>query len=368
MEKEEIKTEQKAQTQSALPALMPAVVVSLVVGIVFGWMIFSAISNPAAAGNLTGNVTLAGFAALPQNDVASKTVAYLNENLLKGQGIEAKLKGVNSYGNALYSVDVDLFKGTELVQSTSVFATRDGNLVILGNVLNLNEKLPEQPAQAEQAQTLSCADVQKADSAQLEAFVVSACPYGLQMQRVLTPIAEAGFASNIKVRYLGAVENGKVTSMHGDTEAQENLRQICIREEQSGKYWKYVAEFIKKGDSAAALKASGVDSAKLSSCTGDATKGLKYAEADFALATQYGASGSPYLVLNGVPVSEFAFAADKNISSDKARSADNVKNLICCGFGSAPGACTTALSTDGAATAYSEQYSSGSSTGAASCG
>ena len=362
MEKE-AKTEQKIAI--SIPAILPAVVVSLVFGRLFGWMLFSAISKPTV-GTTTGT-QLSGFVALPANDVGSKTVAYLNENLLKSQGVEAKLTQITPYGNALYEVGVDLFKGTEKLQSTSVFVTQDGNLVIFQAPLNLNEKLPEEPAQ-QQASTLSCNDVSKAESAQLEAFVVSNCPYGLQMQRVLTPIANAGFSANIKVRYLGAIENGKITSMHGDAEAQENLRQICIREEQADKYWAYLAEYIKKGDSNAALKAAGIDTTKLASCTSDATKGLKYAQEDFALAEQYGASGSPYLVLNGVPVSEFAFAADKNISSDNARSADNVKNLICCGFSSEPGTCSTALATDGAATAYSEKYSSGSSTGAASCG
>jgi hypothetical protein len=33
------------------------------------------------------------------------------------------------------------------------------------------------------------------------------------------------------------VKNGKIASMHGDEEAKENLRQICIREEQKDKYW-----------------------------------------------------------------------------------------------------------------------------------
>jgi len=30
------------------------------------------------------------------------------------------------------------------------------------------------------------------------------------------------FAADIKVEYIGAVADGKITSMHGDAEAQEN--------------------------------------------------------------------------------------------------------------------------------------------------
>jgi len=94
----------------------------------------------------------------------------------------------------------------------------------------------------------------------------------------------------------------------------------------------------------------------------DSSKGLAYAQADFDLMAQFGASASPALVLNGVPVSEFEFAAGNGMQGSE-RSAENVKQLLCYGFASPPAACNASLSTEVASTGLSEQYSGGSSTG-----
>jgi hypothetical protein len=183
----------------------------------------------------------------------------------------------------------------------------------------------------------------------------------LQMQRVLSEIVSKipSLANNIKVEYMGAVENGKITSMHGDNEAQENLRQICIREEQASKYWDYTGCYIKKGDSAGCLTSAGIDKAKLNSCMTDAGKGLAYAQIDFAASTKYKVTGSPTLILNGAQVSEFDFGG---------RTAQAVKTVICCGANQQPEVCSQQLSTTSAAVSFSETYSgSGNTNSSASC-
>jgi len=208
----------------------------------------------------------------------------------------------------------------------------------------------------------------KAEKPALEAFVVSSCPYGLQMQRVLSEIIKnsPSFADNVKVEYIGAIQNGKITSMHGDNEAQENLRQICIRQEQPAKYWDYVSCYIKAGDSVSCLTSAGIDQAKLNSCTTDPNKGLAYAQADFTEGAKYNVGGSPTLIINGVDYNtpqlpiEFAFGG---------RTAEAVKNIVCCGSAQAPGFCSQTLSTTSAATSFSQDYAgTAASNNAASCG
>lgn len=188
----------------------------------------------------------------------------------------------------------------------------------------------------------------------VEAFIVSSCPYGLQMQRVLSNVVQniPAAKSNIKVEYMGSISNGKISSMHGDAEAQENLRQICIRQEQPALYWNYVACYIKAGDSKGCLVSSGVNQASLTSCTTDASKGLKYAQADFDLSDKYGVSGSPTLVIGGDNVDEFGFGG---------RTADALKSVICCAFKTKPSFCSQTLSKDSAATSFSATYSQGTS-------
>ena len=191
--------------------------------------------------------------------------------------------------------------------------------------------------------------LEKSDNPVLEAYVVSRCPFGLQMQRIMADVAKniPSLANNMKVRYMGAVSNGAITSMHGNAEAQENLRQICLREEQSAKYWPYVSCQMKSGDTTGCEAPTGVDSARLSACVSDSSRGISYAQKDFDLNSKYQIQGSPTLILNGSQVSEFDFGG---------RTAEAVKSVICNGFNSQPGSCSTKLTTANAATSFSATY------------
>ncbi|MDD5162925.1 MAG: hypothetical protein PHD95_01825 [Candidatus ainarchaeum sp.] len=356
--------------------------VFLVVGILAGGFLVPQ-AGLATLPSTSGNANAGNSSA-----VADKTIKYLNDNFFSAQGVEAKLSSVTEeFG--MYNVAFDVYKGTEKQGSMSVYASKDGKeALVASQVLELDTPVT-QPAQT--GQQFSYEGVAKPDTPLLEAFIVSNCPFGLQMQRLLAPVA-TGLAQNIKVRYLGSIVNGKITSMHGDAEAQENLRQICIREEQSDKYWAYVAEYIKAGNVDSALSVAGIDKISLDSCMADPQKGLKYAQADFDRVTELTAKfakdysvtqeisfPSPAVVLNSEttlefssqgnyysPSEEFAYAAAKGVTYN-ARSAENVKNLLCDGFNTMPAACSAKLSEEQAATSFSEQYSGGSSTGG-SCG
>ncbi|MCX6820403.1 MAG: hypothetical protein NT016_00395 [Candidatus Aenigmarchaeota archaeon] len=294
----------------------------------------------------TGGTTL-----ISASDAGTKAVAYINDNLVQS-GTATLVSAVD---------DGDMYKVTTSYSNSNieVYMTKDGKLLFVSTPYDVTKPVPTTTTVPKK----TCADMPKAATAQLDAFIVANCPYGLQMQRVLAEIVKniPSLTSDIKVRYIGAVTNGQITSMHGDAEAQENLRQICIRDEQPDKYWPYVACYIQAGSSASCLASSGVDATKLNACTSDSSKGLAYAQADFALTDKYGVSGSPTMIMNGVTVSEFDFGG---------RTADAVKTLLCCGFTTQPSACSTALTTAQAASSFSTAYASGSgtTTAAANCG
>jgi len=197
----------------------------------------------------------------------------------------------------------------------------------------------------------------------LVAFVVSQCPYGVQMQRVFKKAIEEipAISSFLKVKYIGSVENNKITAMHGDEEAQENLRQICIREEQKDKYWSYVSCYMQEGKSDGCLTTSGVNSTQLKACVDDVSRGIKYAKADFDLANKFSVSGSPALLLNEKQtVSEFDFGG---------RVPNAIKEIVCCGSNEKPEFCSQDISKDEVAVSFSktdEASSAGDS--AAGCG
>ena len=278
---------------------------------------------------------------LSPQEAAEKAIKYINENILSGGQSASLIDVIEEY--CFYKVHIKIGE-TEF----NSYVTRDGKF-LFPEVYNLEEK-PKAAAKTQpEPKKLTCEDIKKNEKPLLEAFVVSKCPYGLQMQRVLNEIVKTipSLANNIRVEYMGSIENGKITAMHGEEEAKENLRQICLREEQSDKYWKYIDCHIKKGEVENCLIEAGIDKTKLDSCLNEDSKGLKYAKEDFDLEKKYNITGSPTLILNEERVSEFDFGG---------RTAEAVKTLLCCGFQTTPSACSQKLTENQAATGFSETY------------
>lgn len=325
-------------------------------------MIKKIFKNPVSVAVIIAGIILAGavvFASIrftskkqditiiPPDKIGPKIVDFINQKLLRGRAT-ASLVGVKK--------ESGVYKITIKIQNNEIdtYATLDGKFLypdaidvekVMAQADENNENTP--PAKK------TCDDIKKADKPLMEAFVVSQCPFGLQMERILAEIQKniPALASQIKVRYMGSIVNNEIQSMHGKEEAEENLRQICIREEQPDKFWSYVSCYIKGTKSEECLKQSNVNTKKLEACISDNSRGLKYAKEDFDLDKKYKVSGSPTLILNGEKVSEFDFGG---------RTAEAVKKLLCCGYKNQPKECSKELTTDPAAVGFSKTYSSSS--------
>lgn len=286
--------------------------------------------------------------------IAKKLVDYLNSSALQ-QGQTATLNSFSEESGVIrVNIKITSSAGSKDYNS---YVTKDGKL-FFPDVLVLDASKSQKPS--EQTTKQPPANLAKVDKPMLEAYVVSDCPFGLQMQRAMASAIKSvpTLAQYIKVRYIGAIENGIITAMHGDGEAKENLRQICIRDEQQSKYWSYVSCYMQKsagtlpngmpfGDSPSCQASAGIDKAKLNACVLDSKRGLAYAKEDFALDSKYSIQGSPTLILNGSQVSEFDFGG---------RSADTIRNLICSSSSKVPEFCSTKLDTNQASTSFSPTY------------
>ena len=278
------------------------------------------------------------------NGLASSTVTL--EKVSRESGlIKIKIKlGTNEFDSYISKDGKFLFPNVIDISATKETTTADGS----------NTTATTSAA--------SCDELTKTDNPMLEVYVVSQCPYGLQIQRAMAEaVANAPELANyIKVRYIGSTDGKTIESMHGEAEATENLRQICIREEQSAKYWKYTSCYIKAGDSASCLSSTGVDTGSLTSCMSDASRGVAYASEDFSLADSNSVSGSPTLMLGNANIDESGFGG---------RSADAIKKIVCCASNSKAGFCSQTLNTAAAASSYSENYAgTGATTSSADCG
>lgn len=286
---------------------------------------------------------------LSKEEAATKALSYINQELLSGTATAIVSGDIEIATSAAQFYRFKIKVGANEVPSY-VYISADGKLLFPESI-DLSQFDPKASTKA-----AICDPFGKKKQAVLEAFVVSQCPFGLQMQRIFSEIAKTAPAlkNSLVIRYIGSVENGKITAMHGEKEAQENLLQICLREEQNAKFFNYLDCLIKKGDTSGCLKTAVIDETKLNVCMADPQKGLKYASSDFALANSRSVAGSPSLFLNAQKADEFDFGG---------RTAQAVKELVCCGFNTKPAVCSQELKKDEAASGYSEQYSGASSSG-----
>lgn len=265
--------------------------------------------------------------------------------------------------NGVYEFELEL-QGTTPQKYTS-YITKDGKILFTSGIKLDDLNKQQNTTQPTPAKKASCNDLPKAEQPSLIAFVVADCPYGLQMQRVVKKaLSEApDLSSSLLVKYIGSVEKGKIISMHGDKEAQENLKQICIREEQPEKYWPYVSCYMQEGKSDECSTTAALNTTSLQACISEPKRGLAFAQKDFDAANAFKIGGSPTLLLNNKQiVSEFDFGG---------RNANSLKDIVCCASNSKSESCEKSLSTSEMATSYSltEEVSTTNNSGtAANCG
>jgi hypothetical protein len=305
------------------------------------------------------------------NAIAQKAVDYINNNQL------AQSTATLVAGSVTESSGLVKFKISISGNAFDSYATKDGTLLFPQAFdLTASSKTTTGSTTPATTTTTKPADIKKVATPSLTAFVVSSCPFGLQMQRAMDAAITAipQLASYLKVEYIGNVDsNGTILdSMHGTYEAAENLRQICIRDQQPAKYWAYTACYMQKtlgtdpatsmpyGDSVTCQKQAGVNVAQLNSCVSGGA-GITAAKKDFADDTAYGVSGSPTLVLDGTQVSEFDFGG---------RDPEAIKEIVCAAMTTPASWCSQKIDTTQAATSFSLTYADASgaaSTSAANC-
>ncbi len=317
-----------------------------VVGIIItGGLIYTSSNSGFSIPNIFG---------MSKNQVAKNVIDYINNNQLSAT--PASLVNVSEESGLIkvrIKIDANEFDS---------YATKDGKL-LFPQAFDMSKKesnssdqnTANQPSAKDNAK--AAASVEKTDKPMLDAYVVSRCPYGIQIQRAMSDAVknQPSLTQYIKARYIGSVSGNTITAMHGEAEAKENLRQICIREEQANKYWDYVGCQMKSsGTETSCEQSTGIDSAGLNACIANSNRGVAYAKEDFDLTSKYNIQGSPTLVLNGVVVSESNFGG---------RSSDAIRAMICAASKTEPSFCSTTLNTAVAAVSFSATYEGAAGSG-----
>jgi len=183
---------------------------------------------------------------------------------------------------------------------------------------------------------LATSNVAKSDKPIVELFVMSYCPYGLQMESAYLPVMKLlGKKADIKIKFVSY-------AMHGAKESDENNRQYCIQKEQNDKFLTYMNCFLSNQDYKTCVSSAGVNSTQLSTCVTKMEKdyntidGYPAYTVDQALNDKYVVEGSPTLVINGTTVN--------NVN----RTPEDVKQAVCAAFKTQPSECNTILDSTGA--------------------
>jgi len=267
------------------------------------------------SGNVITGSTIGG------EDAGQTIVEYLNSRT--GGGVE--YISHEDIGN-LYEVTVS-YQG----QDVPVFVTKDGEYFVQGAV-----PISDTPSTPNQNQDQQPQEVVKSDKPKVELFIWSYCPYGVQAQGPSAEVANllGGTTDFEAVLYYDG---------HGAYETQQNKIQACIQEVAGNKYWDYATGFVKdiyplcgasrdvecdKTESVNLMKSLGIDDSEVMSCVDE--RGEELIAEHSNRAKEYGVTGSPSLVINGVKV-------------NTARNAEAFKTAVCDAFNNAPEECSTVL-------------------------
>ncbi len=91
-------------------------------------------------------VALSAFAgleitAISKEEAGNKSLVYINENILKPQGLSAELTSIEDYSNDLYIINIDIKDNNQTVRYASIYITKSGDFLIMGRMVNLTKEM-----------------------------------------------------------------------------------------------------------------------------------------------------------------------------------------------------------------------------------
>ena len=282
---------------------------------------------------------------------------FINENLVQ-PGNEVSIKEVMEE-NSLYKVVVNMKNGQEVTS----YISKDGKK-FFPQVYDIDEIESKKQESQSNAQTPPATTVSvKTEKPKIELFVMSYCPYGTQIEKGILPVLDTlGDKVDFNLNFCDY-------AMHGKKEVDEELNQVCIRDNEPEKLKDYLYCFLDAGDGAGCLDKVGINKSQLTSCVASIDKEFEVTKlyedqstwksgqfpqfnVDGVAVNNYGVSGSPTLVINGEKI-------------QAQRDSASLLATICSAFSSEPEECATQLSSTSPSSGFG--FNAGGSNGDASC-
>ena len=267
---------------------------------------------------------------LPIKSAAQKTIDYINNNFMQGKA-KAKLDSYKEV-NGVYQIKLDI-RGHKYTSYTS----KDGSLLFPEAISLTPPKLKE---------------FTKSNKPDVQLFVMAFCPFGNQAEELMIPVEKLlKNKADISLHYIVSKDaNGKFSSLHGDQELHQDIRELCVKKYQPDKFWDFVDQIDQKATAQNVdtkweriAKSLGIDTAKIKDC--QKNEGDTLLNQEFALTNkEYPVQdpsrhrgqekvtilGSPTLVINGTIY-------------DGQRTSNDFKTAICSAFTKAPTECSQVI-------------------------
>jgi len=257
---------------------------------------------------------------MPSGKAANNLVNFLNDKV--GGGIT--IQSVSSLGS-IYQVNI-LYQGQEM----PIYVSNDGKYFIQSISPIISSSSSDSGSQTQ--------EIPKTDKPVVDLYVMSFCPYGNQAENTMYPVYNLlKNKMQFNVHYIVSISGTTVSSLHGQKEVDEDMREACVLNESGmDKWWKFITYVNNNCGSdgscwEAAAKNASLDTTKIKTCV--TNKGLALMKADEAASAQAGAGGSPTLIINGVQSS----------SVYQYGNSEAYKSGICSGFTSSPSECSQTL-------------------------
>src|SRR3989344_551287 len=138
--------------------------------------------------------------------IAKNSVNHLNTNVLQA-GNTAELVSYSEESGVIK------MKITIAGKAYDSYATKDGKLLFPEAIAIAVTASPTTPT-AQNTTQVTPATVTKVAKTMLDAYVVSGCPFGIQVQRALADAIKTvpAIAEYVKVRYIGAISGNTITA------------------------------------------------------------------------------------------------------------------------------------------------------------
>ncbi|MBR9681824.1 MAG: hypothetical protein GOV00_03430 [Candidatus Altiarchaeota archaeon] len=142
------------------------------------------------------------------------------------------------------------------------------------------------------------------ESQKLDLFIMSQCPFGVQAATAVNELRAAIPDLDVKLWYI-ANDNGDGTfsSLRGQPEVEENIRQLCISDNEPDKFWEYMSCILPVSSNAGSewencADKAGVNKETLNECwQGEA--GVQLLSQNVVLSNQLAIGSSPTFLVNG---------------------------------------------------------------------